>query len=33
VIVAEAGRQFDPAVVRAFAVREGSLRKIRAAFV
>jgi putative two-component system response regulator len=32
-IVAEAGRQFDPAVVRAFAEREGSLRKIRAAFV
>ena len=32
-ILAEAGRQFDPAVVRAFADREGSLRKIRAAFV
>jgi len=32
-ILAEAGRQFDPAVVRAFVDREGSLRKIRAAFV
>jgi ribonuclease P protein subunit RPR2 len=28
-ILAQSGRQFDPAVVKAFAAREGSLRRIR----
>ncbi len=32
-ILAQSGRQFDPAVVKAFAAREGTLRQIRAAFV
>jgi response regulator RpfG family c-di-GMP phosphodiesterase len=32
-ILAQSGRQFDPSVVRAFANREGSLRRIRAAFI
>ena len=31
-IVAEAGRQFDPGVVRAFAAREASLRAVRIEF-
>ena len=29
-ILAESGRQFDPAIVKAFAAREGSLRRIHA---
>ena len=30
-ILAQAGSQFDPAVVRAFRAREGTLRRIHAA--